>query len=461
MRLTILFSFCARLPELCDSINRKLGGPIVQAPQKEKCAKPAIPSKSKPGAPVKRPSATKKPSERILQRALSKEQMRRSVSREPSKEIARMRSITAPTIPGLKREGSEPLLPMVPRGESASLKDRPPNVFSHSSSSSLVQGAKAQKAAHVEAELRDAISALKKPNRALAVKEFVDAAEKRASAASVPPKKLKRQSRASNVQVKATPANNRFKDVLAAESQLDTLDEEAELIPPSSVVPASSAPTRRFANMLASSKDGGELKVPSFSFQIEATPTRKPTASLPAVPMPAEEQQNDLPSSPVMARKAAPSVQAEYCARFGNEPKRDTLKPTRPQTGLLLPSSPGLSGLFETPIQARLSKDNSNRMIMTRPIIDETPVKPRFNLATSAMGTRRENGDISSTVAKTPTLLGTTPERASDVFLNETPVAKTTIKMTTVTNAEVQENMQKTPDIYQRLGWDDDFDDLA
>ncbi|KAM7209306.1 DNA replication regulator SLD3 domain containing protein [Naviculisporaceae sp. PSN 640] len=447
--------FSARLPELCDSINRKLGGPVAQAPQEVKYAKPAIPSKSKPGAPVKRPLTTKKPSERTLQRALSKEQMRRSVSREPSKEIARMRAITAPVIPGLKREGSEPLLSMVPRGDSASLRDRPPNVFSHGSSSTLARGAKAQKAALVEAELKDAISALKKPNRVLAVKDFVDAAEKRASVTNVPPKKLKRQGRASNVQVKATPANNRFKDALAAESNLGVLDEEAEVIPPSSVIPASSAPTRRFANMLASSKDGGDPKLPTFSFEIQATPTRKPAASLLTVSGPGEQQHHNLASSPLMSRKAAPSVQAESRARLGNEAKKDTLKPPPAQTGFL-PSSPGLTGLFETPIQARLSKDNSNRMIMTRPTIAETPVKPRFNLAASAVATRKENGNASSTV------LGAMPEKDSDVFLSETPVAKSNNKTTTVTNAEVQrEKMQKTPDIYQRLGWDDDYDDLA
>jgi DNA replication regulator SLD3 len=40
---------------------------------------------------------------------------------------------------------------------------------------------KAQKKAQVEAELKDAISALKKPNRTLAVKDYIEAAEMRAS----------------------------------------------------------------------------------------------------------------------------------------------------------------------------------------------------------------------------------------------------------------------------------------
>lgn len=85
-------------------------------------------------------------------------------------------------IPGLKREVSEPSLMGLPRADQGSLKERPKNVFSRSVSLSGTEDWRAKKKAHVEAELKDAISALKKPNRTLAVKEFVEAAEKRASA---------------------------------------------------------------------------------------------------------------------------------------------------------------------------------------------------------------------------------------------------------------------------------------
>jgi DNA replication regulator SLD3 len=43
---------------------------------------------------------------------------------------------------------------------------------------------KAKKLANIEAELKDAISALKKPNRELAGKSQVDTAEKRAASAT-------------------------------------------------------------------------------------------------------------------------------------------------------------------------------------------------------------------------------------------------------------------------------------
>jgi DNA replication regulator SLD3 len=78
---------------------------------------------------------------------------------------------------------------LIPRAESTSLKERPSSIFSRSVS---LSGAdlKAQKKAQVEAELKDAISALKKPNRTLAVKDFVEAADKRASAGQLKSKSL-------------------------------------------------------------------------------------------------------------------------------------------------------------------------------------------------------------------------------------------------------------------------------
>jgi DNA replication regulator SLD3 len=131
---------------------------------------------------MKRPTALKRDKDRTLERALSVERSRRSVSRGPAAAIALLRSASQTVIPGLKREASDSsLMGLLPRAEKNSLKERPSNLFSRSIS---LSGAdmKAQKKARVEAELKDAISALKKPNRTLAVKDFVEAADKRASA---------------------------------------------------------------------------------------------------------------------------------------------------------------------------------------------------------------------------------------------------------------------------------------
>ncbi|KAK0730481.1 DNA replication regulator SLD3-domain-containing protein [Lasiosphaeris hirsuta] len=390
--------FSARLPEICDSINRKLGGPIVQSPPKEKNAKPAVIPRARPGAPAKRPTALRKDKEKTLERVLSNERMRRSVSRRPSGALALMRSASVTAIPGLKREGSEPLLAMIPRGEMNSLKEKPKptNLFSRSTSSIFMEDAKAKKKAQVDAELKDAISALKKPNRALAVKEIVDEAERRKSTGVTQPKKLKRSGRVSAVQVKATPANNRFKDVLAigldSAQTSRTPNGLLNYVPSSSsVVPASTAP-RKFINLVNTST--------ATANNVQATPART-TRLATTVP---RELDGGPSSSPIMARKAAPGPSTVPASRFGT--KHSTAD---------LPSSPGLAGLFETPVNVRSAKDNLT--------INDTPIKSRLP-ASGGRPTRHVE------------MLGSDEIRMESRDLN----------------------------IYQRLGWGtelDEFDDTA
>ena len=154
---------------------------MIKSPPKAKqprTTKPVIASKARPGAPIKRASSSKKDNARSLERVLSNERMRRSVSRGPADAIALLRSASIPLVPGLKRETSEPLLSMIPKGEAGSLKERPVNLFSRSTSQ-IGEDPRAKKKALIESELQDAISAIKKPNRALVGKEITDAAEKR------------------------------------------------------------------------------------------------------------------------------------------------------------------------------------------------------------------------------------------------------------------------------------------
>ncbi|CCC10225.1 hypothetical protein SMACR_02802 [Sordaria macrospora] len=320
--------FSARLPELCDSINRKLGGPVIQAP-KEK-AKTVVASKPKPGAPAKRVTATKKENERTLQRVLSNERMKRSVSRGPGGTIALLRSASATAIPGLKREGSEPLLGMIPKGEAVAVKEKNVSIFSRSAGSlGNNEDAKAKKKARLEAELKEAISALKKPNRALAGKEIVEEAERRTAQ---PKSKLnKKQPRAAGVQIKATPANNRFKDVFTKESQplhLDHLfEEDGAAIPSSaSVVPASTLP-RKFTNVFAtstspntgqggnpSSQTGDEARQIPPHKQVQETPLRKksvPQISLPQIDEEVEEATPVPPSKNVDVHVQATPVRKQ------------------------------------------------------------------------------------------------------------------------------------------------------
>lgn len=168
-------SFSARLPSLCDAINRKLGGPTI-APKSKSSGKSSRKQEQKPGTVVKR-SAPAAP--RTLQRALSTEQShRRSVSRGPGNLIALMRSATT-SFAGVKREGSEPVaLKSIPPSGLNTMGHRQPSLLRSSSSGNLEDG-RATKKARVEAELKDAISALRKPNRQVVGQAMAEAAEHR------------------------------------------------------------------------------------------------------------------------------------------------------------------------------------------------------------------------------------------------------------------------------------------
>lgn len=178
MRLTV-FSFSARLPELCDSISRKLGGPVIIAPVKAKSLKrPSGLRELKPGTVARRPQPPNP--RKTLQRALSTEQQnRRSISRGPSNAIALLRSATSTTLPTIKRESLDPAGPMslLPTDS-----QRRAQSLSRSGSMNNPFDARASRKAEVETELKEAISALRKPNRGVVVgKAMAEADERKAS----------------------------------------------------------------------------------------------------------------------------------------------------------------------------------------------------------------------------------------------------------------------------------------
>ena len=187
-------SFAARLPDRCAVINRKLGGPVIVSPPKPRLSKSSSFSNtaSRPGQATKRPIPAKP--RRSLQRVLTDERERRSVSRGPGRAPSLMRSTTTPAVPGLKREASEaPSLSSIPSVESQPLHANRGGVLNSKrfskrevdlSSLAPDSKAKVQKQALIEAELKEAISALKKPNRELAGKTMVETAEKRSAPAS-------------------------------------------------------------------------------------------------------------------------------------------------------------------------------------------------------------------------------------------------------------------------------------
>lgn len=436
-------SFSARLPDICDTINRKLGGPVIKPPPKPTQAKPASQPKSKPGAPAKKPTSSRQDREKTLERVLSNERMRRSVSRGPTSALAHMRSASATTIPGLKREASEPLLGMIPKREPpASLKEQSRNPFSRSSSSSslVTDDQKARKKAQLEAELKEAISALKRPNRAMVGKEIVEETEHRRASTSLSQLKKSRKpvrdpafgrtTASPAVQVKATPANNRFKDVIAAESKarlLRTLEEEEEVVKDehtddndripasSSVVPSSAAP-RRAASAIQYSSPAGNATPVAGSKLVQATPAR------PAQPRSGPEA--TLPLSPVLARKAVTRRQSTHLA----VPSSSTLVRSSSSPGERAGEAAG--GIFETPLKPRSAMGEVC-----------TPVRPL----------RLVPG--SGAVVSTPQMTRVAVDATSEVERVE------------VTKVQVKGQREDTlisghepVSIYQQLGWDDDYD---
>lgn len=181
-----MFSFTARLPELSKELNKKLGGPVAASPPKPK--KPSASNEkapAKPGSILKR-SVSGASGTRSLEKVFESDQQKWKASRRPVDVLARMRSATPATIPGLKREASEPLgLGNIPQGNNT-LKERSRNVLSRSTSTTGTDDTKALKQAKMEAELREAISAIKKPNRHMVGKVIAEEAEKRAGSSSSP-----------------------------------------------------------------------------------------------------------------------------------------------------------------------------------------------------------------------------------------------------------------------------------
>ncbi|CVK93128.1 hypothetical protein FPRO06_02813 [Fusarium proliferatum] len=291
--------FSHRLPELCDSINRKLGGPVIVKPTRPKVLKrPSSKRSPKPGAVAKR-SLSGQPT-RTLQRALSTEQQsRRSVSRGPSNMIALMRSATSTSLPGIKREASDPSLVKSALNAELDLMNRKSGPLSRSSSVSNLQNAKSNKKAQVEAELKEAISSLRKPNREVVGKALAEAAERRATVGSSAKKVRKpgRSSLGASV-VKATPANTRFRDVFAKPQVADT-----PIMSTEDVIPPSSLPSIVPSTGLRGAQRGGFRQSPTPDIErIGSTPTkagssfiRRPKNDEDVLPFP--------PSSPSLERR--------------------------------------------------------------------------------------------------------------------------------------------------------------
>ena len=163
------------MPNVSKMICQKLGGPKALSPARPPLAKAASASQTliRPGAALQRQQPRKT---RTLERVLTDE---RSKSRKPSLS----RSATDSIVPNLKREVSDKSLSAAPlhrlnvqKSKLYSQREVDLNAVSQAAE------ARIKKKANVEQELQGAIAALKRPNPRMAVREFVEAADKRAAA---------------------------------------------------------------------------------------------------------------------------------------------------------------------------------------------------------------------------------------------------------------------------------------
>lgn len=207
-----------RLPEQALMINKKLGGPAHTSPPKRKAMKPPVTSR-KSGEP-KEPEAKK--SRRSLARVAT-DTMRKTTERvTPSLN----RSATDSALfAGIKREVSEAPLSAIPFQRSPSKNNRRSmSQFRHLegreldlTTPSAAVTAKLKQKQRVEDELKEAIIALKKPNRGLAAGGYVEDIERRSLGPVSRSRKQANPTRkvVKDVQVTATPrVGRRTKDMI-------------------------------------------------------------------------------------------------------------------------------------------------------------------------------------------------------------------------------------------------------
>lgn len=224
---------------------------------------------------------------------------------------------------------------------------------------------------------------------------------------------------ASNVQVKATPANFRFRDALSADSRVFGSFNpvpprtELDMIPSSNSVIPATATRNGFRDHVRD--DLASFHIASSPDKVTATPApaRAPTTHF---SQPTAKENYYLPSSPIMSRRTVTSF-------------RDHL--TLPSDAGIEPSSPVLPRIFETPIKQRphLPPTFADQNISSTPpgprgkaVFFETPAKKAL------------------TSAPPGAAASTAPAEASTE--NTIPYDQT------------------APTLYQQMGWDDDYDNL-
>lgn len=210
---------------------------------------------------------------------------------------------------------------------------------------------------------------------------------------------------ANRVQVKATPANYRFKDAVSEDSRsygsFIALPPrvDLEVIPSSSSVVPNTAPRKSFRD---------DLRDDLAAFHIASTPNKVLDSPAACATQPAAHRSYIPESSPIMARRTAPPS-GDYLTVPG-------------AAGDIEPSSPVLPRNFGTPVKRRTT---TLAPIFDDQSISSSPPEPR------------------------PRLVFATP--AKKAVPTSVPAAAL---------ESIPHNCNPTSALYQQMGWEDNFDAL-
>ncbi|KAF9741026.1 hypothetical protein PMIN06_006610 [Paraphaeosphaeria minitans] len=426
-----------RLPEQARMVNKKLGGPAPLSPPKRKAIRP--PNVSRKSGEPKEPALTKP---------------RRSLGRVATDTTGRTGSVRALSLNrsatdstllnAIKREKGEVPLSAIPFQRSPSnavrqtsshlklLKGREMDL----NTTSKAAAARAQQRKRVEEDLKEAITALTKPNRGLAAGSYADDIEKRGlgSLASAtrsrkpanPVRKIQK-----DVQVTATPsARRRTKDMMQqtpmhhgnpfvrprpsdTHPQSDfCIPSSAARPPPSSVVPAT---VQRSATARTSAPQG-----------VAETPSKRQATRKPfSIPAPTGRKVITTPSK---ARTVRLTLDSPPQAVDGTPTKAVASSPPNATNKRLAPTP---RTLFATPVKGAVPAQ-----------VIESPL-PAFSLPTGPMDVFKNN------LAPTPRTLFATPlKKSARAQVAESPSPALPRRPETV----------EEPSIYDTLGWNDDDD---
>ena len=177
--------YVSRIPQQANVVNKKLGGPSAPSPVKRRTSSKNLKDTSrKPGEPAIRQLPPEKKSRQPLSRISSEMDRLPLTKRHSMPSLQRSYTDSDTLLAHVKRETSEnaPSLDSIPplrpqRSSRASLMSSLSRREVDFTAMSAASEAKLKKKADVEEKLGEAISTLKKPNRAAAVKEVAENAD--------------------------------------------------------------------------------------------------------------------------------------------------------------------------------------------------------------------------------------------------------------------------------------------